>query len=99
MLGSLDHDLLANIAKRVRDRARRYVATEHVTHVFPGRSISCYVSKVPETSSVYLTNQMSDGKLARFMYIFLSFKLLSYYDLHISHLSLIRIRPERKGDT
>lgn len=51
MLGTLDHYLLANIAKRVCDRARRYVATKHVAHVFPGRSISRYVSKVPENNT------------------------------------------------
>lgn len=48
MLRALDHDLLANIAKRVRDRARRDIATEHVAHVLPSRSISRDVSKVPE---------------------------------------------------
>lgn len=48
MLRPFDHDLLANIAQRVRDRARRDIATEHMAHVFPGRSVSCYVSKVSE---------------------------------------------------
>lgn len=47
VLGSLDHDLLADVAERVRDRARRNVATEHVAHVFTGRSVSRHVSKVP----------------------------------------------------
>jgi len=36
MLGTLNHYLFANVAKCVCDRARRYVATEHVAHVFPG---------------------------------------------------------------
>jgi hypothetical protein len=48
MLGTLDHDLLADIAKRIGDRARWYVAAEHVAHVLPGRSVSCDVSKVPK---------------------------------------------------
>lgn len=51
MLGTLDHYFLANIAKRVCDRARRYVATKHMAHVFPSRSVSCYVSKVPENNT------------------------------------------------
>ena len=46
VLRPLDHNLLANVAERVGDRARRYVATEHVAHVLPGRSVSCHVSKV-----------------------------------------------------
>lgn len=33
MLRSLDHDLFANIAKRVGYCTSGYVATEHVTHV------------------------------------------------------------------
>lgn len=49
VLRSLDHDLLANVAERVGDRARRDVATEHVAHVFPGRSVPCHVSKIPAT--------------------------------------------------
>lgn len=48
VLRSLDHDLLANVAKRVGDRARRNVATEHVAHVFPSGPVSCHVRKVPE---------------------------------------------------
>lgn len=51
MLGTLDHYLLANVAKRICDRARRYVATKHMAHVFPGRSVSCYISKVPENNT------------------------------------------------
>lgn len=51
VLRSLDHDLLANVAERVRDRARWYVATEHVAHVFSGRSVSGHVSEVPEEKS------------------------------------------------
>lgn len=51
MLGTLDHYLLANVAKRVCDRARRYVATKHMAHVFPGRSVSRYISKVPESNT------------------------------------------------
>lgn len=47
MLRTLDHYLLANIAKRIRDRTRRYVASEHMTHVFSGRSVSCHISEVP----------------------------------------------------
>lgn len=47
MLRPLDHDLLANVAKRVGDRARRDVATEHVAHVFSSGSVSCHVRKVP----------------------------------------------------
>lgn len=44
---SLDHNLLAYVAKGVSDRAGRYVASENVTHVLPGRSVSRHVSKVP----------------------------------------------------
>lgn len=47
MLGTLDHYLLANIAKCICNRARWYVATKHMAHVFPGRSVSCYISEVP----------------------------------------------------
>jgi len=48
MLRTLDHDLLADVAKRIGDRARWYIAAEHVAHVLPGRSVSCDVSKVPK---------------------------------------------------
>lgn len=56
MLGALDHDLLANIAKRVRDRASRYVTTEHVAHVFPGRPVSRDISKIPKRYIICVEN-------------------------------------------
>lgn len=55
MLRTLDHYFFANVAKCICDRARRYVATKHMAHVFPGRSVSCYISKVPESD---LKNRM-----------------------------------------
>lgn len=64
MLRTLDHDLLANIPKRVRDRARWYVATEHVAHVLPSRSVSCDVSKVSTRYIVRLTIDIAEQKLA-----------------------------------
>lgn len=56
VLRSLDHDLLANVAKRVRDRARRNVATEHVAHVLSSGPVSCHVSKVPERGATHWYN-------------------------------------------
>lgn len=59
MLRALDHDLLADIAKRVGNRARRYIATEHVAHVLPGRSVSCDISKVPKK---YICTRLTIGR-------------------------------------
>lgn len=65
MLGTLDHYLLANVAQRVCDRARRYVATKHMAHVFPGRSVSCYVSKVPESNTHLRIECLSRTRVVR----------------------------------
>lgn len=58
VLRSLDHDLLANVAKRVRDGARRNVATEHVAHVFSSGSVSCHVRKVPERTTTRINARL-----------------------------------------
>jgi len=64
MLGTLNHYFLANVAKCICDRARRYVATKHVAHVFPGRSVSCYVSKVPESNTHLRIKCLSDREFS-----------------------------------
>lgn len=47
VLRPLDHDLLANVAKRVGDRARRDVATEHVHMCFRvDRSLATYAKSL-----------------------------------------------------
>lgn len=81
MLRTLDHYLLANVAKRVCDRACRYVATKHMAHVFPGRSVSCYVSKVPENNTHLRIECMSD----------LEFPLILFFTVYCALIILFTV--------
>lgn len=74
MLGTLDHYFFANIAKRICNRARRYVATKYMTHVFPGRSVSCYVSKVPESNTHLKIEYQVESFCSNFTFYFFYIK-------------------------
>lgn len=92
MLRTLDHYLLANVTKRVCNCARRYVATKDMTHVFPGRSISCYVSKVPESNT-----HLRIDRLRIFLLILLCISFYAIIRCIISYLSLLD--PSKKEQT
>jgi len=57
----LGENSLADVAQSVGDVSGKTVATEHVTHVLPGRAVACHVSEVPEHVIMELS---SNGALA-----------------------------------